>query len=190
LGEIPVKSILLVEDEDDVRASLKNILEIENYNVLEAATYSAAIKQLKHHIDLALIDYVLPARDGLELIKYIRKTKPFLPVIMITGHGTEDVAIKAFRTGATDYIKKPLNIPYLIQKIAGILLSSEGEITSREKEVIKCLKIGKTDSEIASIFNISEHTAKFHIKNILRKLNASNRCHALSIAAQKGLIKI
>ncbi|MBI4690366.1 MAG: helix-turn-helix transcriptional regulator [Nitrospirae bacterium] len=48
----------------------------------------------------------------------------------------------------------------------------------------------RPDSEIASIFDISEHTAKFHIKNILRKLDASNRCHALAIAAQKGLIEL
>lgn len=116
-----MKSILLVEDEKEMRATLREILEMNSYKVLEAGTYSNAVKHLESDIDLALVDYRLPDCDGIELLKRIRKDKPALPVIILTGYGTEDVAVKSFRTGAEDYIKKPFAIPYLLKKIAGIL---------------------------------------------------------------------
>ncbi len=118
------KSILLVEDDIEVRTSTKEILE-EIYNVFEASRYSEAVNHLKSPIDLAIIDYILPDLDGFDLLKAIRKVKPSLPVIMITGYSCEDAAIKAVRAGATDYMKKPLNIFYLIKRIAEIIGGEE-----------------------------------------------------------------
>lgn len=61
-------------------------------------------------------------------------------------------------------------------------------LTTREKEIMKCMRDGKTDIEISAIYNISEYTVKFHIKHILHKLKASNRTHAVGIAMQKKLL--
>jgi YesN/AraC family two-component response regulator len=118
------KTILLVEDDVIVIDIIKVSLE-GKYNVLIASNCSRALKQLKKHIDLAIIDYQLPDCNGLDLLKEIRKAKPALPAIMITAYSTEDVIIKALRAGAADYIKKPFSPAYLLIKISEILGEKE-----------------------------------------------------------------
>ncbi|MCL5023980.1 MAG: response regulator transcription factor [Nitrospirae bacterium] len=119
------KSILLVEDEAVVRQMLKGALET-SYRILEAAKYSEAVSQLRNHMDLALIDYSLPDRDGFEVLKAIREVKPSLPAIMMTGYGCESVVIRALRAGVTDYIKKPLSFAYLTKRLAELLGTGPG----------------------------------------------------------------
>ncbi|HBR17892.1 MAG: hypothetical protein A3G39_09340 [Deltaproteobacteria bacterium RIFCSPLOWO2_12_FULL_43_16] len=114
------KTILLVDDDAIIRDLIKGALE-RHYKVFAASTYSEAVKHLKNPIDLALLDYKLPNGDGLELLKTIRKERPSLPAIMMTGYSDEAVAIKAIRSGVTDYVKKPFNLRYLMQKISEIL---------------------------------------------------------------------
>lgn len=114
------KSILLVEDDANVRNIIKFALE-RNYRVLEASGYLEAIDHLSKPVDLALIDYVLPGRDGFELLKAIREIKPTLPAIIMTAYSNETVAIEALRAGATDYIKKPLSLRYLMIRVSEIL---------------------------------------------------------------------
>jgi two-component system response regulator YesN len=127
------KSILLVEDDDVVRAMIREGLE-RKYHVLEAATCSKAIEQIKKPFDLALIDYNLPDSDGFEVLKAIRKSKPGLPVIFMTAYSTDNVAIKAFRSGVTDYIRKPLSFAYLRAKLSEILEGKESEELSESVE--------------------------------------------------------
>lgn len=117
---MPSKSILVVEDDEIVRALIKDFLARE-YNVIEASCYLQAVKKLTNHIDIALIDYALPDRDGFELLKAIRQIKAGLPVIMMTAYGTEMIAVKALRRGATDYIKKPMKLAYLMKRISELL---------------------------------------------------------------------
>ncbi|HXX53538.1 MAG TPA: response regulator transcription factor, partial [Thermodesulfovibrionales bacterium] len=88
---------------------------------LEASKYSEAIGHLKERIDLALIDYALPDRDGFEVLRAIREVKPSLPAIMMTAYSSENVVIKALRVGATDYIRKPLSFAYLMKRLSQIL---------------------------------------------------------------------
>ena len=114
------KTILLVEDDAIIRETTKLILETK-YDVLDAQDSAEAAAKSRENIDLAVIDYILPDRDGFYLLEEIRKAKPLLPVIIMTSYGTEQIAIKAFRRGVTDYIKKPLDIPYLMNKISELL---------------------------------------------------------------------
>ena len=114
------KAILLVEDEAVVRDMIRGALERE-YDVLEASTYSEALRQLTHHIDLALVDYSLPDGDGFEVLKAVREARPSLPFILMTGYGSEHVVTKALRVGVTDYIKKPLSFSYLMKRLSELL---------------------------------------------------------------------
>lgn len=118
------KSILLVEDDATVRNTLRELIE-QDYVVLEASNYTEAVNQFKKHVDLALVDYVLPDVDGFELIKTIRKLKPSLPVIIMTGFNAESVLLKAVRAGVTDYLKKPLNLTFLKKRLSAILEGKE-----------------------------------------------------------------
>jgi YesN/AraC family two-component response regulator len=120
------KSILLVEDDDVVRDMIREGLE-RKYHVLEAATCSKAIELIKEPFDLALIDYNLPDSDGFEVLKAIRESKPKLPVIFMTAYSTDNLAIKAFRSGVTDYIRKPLSFAYLWAKLSEILEGKEAK---------------------------------------------------------------
>jgi YesN/AraC family two-component response regulator len=119
-----MKTILLVEDEVVVSSIIKVSLE-GKYNVLIASNCSRALKQLKNHIDLAIINYKLPDCSGLDLLKAIREAKPALPAIIITAYSTEDVIINALRAGATDYIKKPFSPAHFLMKISEILGEKE-----------------------------------------------------------------
>lgn len=127
------KVILLVEDDAEIRAIIKTVLE-RKYNILEASGYVEGMKHLKEQIDLALIDYKLPNGNGLELIKSIREMKPDLPVIMITGFGDKSLVVNALRAGVTDFIEKPLSLKYLMNKITGIL---DGKENDEQPDVIK-----------------------------------------------------
>ena len=114
------KSILLVEDERVVREMIRGALE-RKYHVLNASRYSEAVNHFSSHIDLALVDYSLPDRDGFEVIEALRETRPSLPAILMTAYGNESVAIKALRAGVTDYIKKPVSFAYLMRRLSEIL---------------------------------------------------------------------
>lgn len=125
------KTILLVDDDAVIRDLIKGALE-RHYKVFAVSTYSESVKHLKNHVDLALLDYKLPDGDGLELLKTIRKKRPLLPAIMMTGYSDEAVAIKAIRSGVTDYVKKPFNLRYLMQKVSETL--GEGGLIGYKEE--------------------------------------------------------
>lgn len=114
------KTILVVEDETEVRDLIRDAF-VKEYNVLEASRCSEAQEQFTKPIDILLLDYLLPDGDGFEVLRKAREVRPQLPVIMITGHGTEDLAIKALKAGVTDYIKKPLGVVYLMSKVSRVL---------------------------------------------------------------------
>jgi two-component system sensor histidine kinase YesM len=127
------KTILLVEDDDVVRDMIRGALDRE-YHVLEASTYSQAIPQIRKPLDLALVDYNLPDSDGFDVLRSIREVKPDLPVIFMTAYSTDNLAIKAFRSGVTDFIKKPLSFAYLRSKLSELLRGTENREDSETAE--------------------------------------------------------
>lgn len=103
--------ILVVDDEENIRKSLKMILEYEGYNFLEAADGEEALNTLEETVglDLVLLDVKLPGKDGLEVLEELKK-KPYSPeVIMVSGHGTIKTAVEATKLGAFDFLEKPLH---------------------------------------------------------------------------------
>jgi two-component system, response regulator YesN len=111
------KTLLIVDDDAQIRSLLRSSLE-KHYIVLEASGYFEAIRLLKYPFDLAIIDYLLPDRDGFEVLKILREVCPTLPVIIMTGHTDENLVIKAIRQDVADYIKKPLNLKYLRKRLS------------------------------------------------------------------------
>lgn len=115
-----IKSILIVDDDISIRDIIRTSFE-RHFTIVEAATYFDTMNLRTQSIDLAIIDYLLPDRDGFEVLRSLREHNPSLPVIMVTGHGNEDIIIRALRRNVTDYMPKPLNLKYLRQRVAGIL---------------------------------------------------------------------
>jgi len=101
--------VLVVDDETDIRASLRMILEYEGYEVSEAGTGEEALQRLEsQHPDAVVLDVKMPRMDGLEVLARVRESDATLPVIVMSGHGTIQTAVEATRLGAFDFLEKPL----------------------------------------------------------------------------------
>ena len=105
------EAVLVVDDEAGVRASLAAILGDEGYAVDAVDSGEKALTALEaRRYDLVLLDVWLPGADGLEVLGRIREADPELPVVVISGHGTIETAVKAVRLGAHDFVEKPLSL--------------------------------------------------------------------------------
>lgn len=115
------RPILIVEDDAVVRDIMRNTLD-NHYRIFEASTYLEAIKFPPQSFDLAIIDYILPDRDGFDVLTSLRQRNPHIHVIMMTGFGSEEIIIRALRNNVADFFRKPLNLAYLKRRIPEILV--------------------------------------------------------------------
>jgi len=103
--------ILVIDDEKNIRLTLRDILEDDGHSVIEAGSGEDGLELLKNeNVDLVLLDVRLPGMDGIEVLKGIRKIDETLDVIMISGHATVGTAVDALRIGAYDFLEKPLSL--------------------------------------------------------------------------------
>ena len=119
--------ILVIDDEGAIRDSLKMILEYEDYQFVGAATGQEGIAAVqRERPDLVLLDIKMPGMDGLEVLRKLHTLDETLPVVMISGHGTTATAVEAIRSGALDFLDKPLSSERSTSKpsMPGILMSS------------------------------------------------------------------
>jgi two-component system nitrogen regulation response regulator NtrX len=101
----------LVDDEESIRATLGDVLGDEGFRVFFAAEGEGALAQIEDQDpDLVILDIWMPGKDGIEVLEIVKRRWPDLPVIMISGHGTVETAVKATKIGAFDFIEKPLSI--------------------------------------------------------------------------------
>lgn len=106
-----MKKILIIDDERSIRNALKEILEFEGFNVIDAEDGANGLIILKQHeIDLVFCDIKMPKMDGIEVLDQIIQNHEGIPVVMISGHGTIDTAVEAIKKGAFDFIEKPLDL--------------------------------------------------------------------------------
>ncbi len=112
-------SILVVDDESEIREGLELLLKMEGYHVASADTGQSGLSQLEEHpFDLMLLDVSLPDRNGIEMLKDIRRQDPGLPVVLITAYGSIEMARAAFKSGVMDYITKPWSNDELLAQVA------------------------------------------------------------------------
>src|SRR6187200_2242034 len=108
------RRILIVDDDKDVRFPLKRYLVGRGYDVREADSVAAALEAFKaSRPDAAVIDFSLGDGNGLDLLRSLRALDPALPVILLTGHGTIDLAVQAIKEGAEQFFTKPVELPAL-----------------------------------------------------------------------------
>jgi two-component system nitrogen regulation response regulator NtrX len=143
-------SVLVVDDEVNIRKTLNGVLSDEGYKVLLAETAEKALETLSRSlVDAVLLDVWLPVMDGLEALRRIREMYPLLPVIMISGHGTIDMAVKAVKNGAFDFIEKPISLDKLLITLARAIeremLRSEN-VELKEKMERKFRLVGESEA--------------------------------------------
>ncbi len=107
--------ILIVDDEERIRFAVRDFLELQDYDVVEADTCVAAEEVCRDaHPDAAVLDYGLPDGNALELLPRLKTIDPDLPVVILTGQGTIDLAVRAIKEGADHFLMKPVELPALL----------------------------------------------------------------------------
>ena len=110
--------ILIVDDERSVRETIRDVLEDEGYKVIEAASGEEALNVFSRNtVDLVLLDIWLPNMNGVTVLQEMKSIRSLVPIIMISGHGTIETAVKSIKVGAYDFVEKPLNLDELMIKI-------------------------------------------------------------------------
>lgn len=140
-------SILIVDDEEIIRASCLRILSDEQYTLDTAGNAGSALeKARKNHFDLVLTDIMMPGDSGLDLLKKLKEEQPETDVIIITGYGTVKTAVEALQLGAYDYIEKPFTPEVLINTVARCL--------EKKRLLLENLRLRQEINELYSLDNI------------------------------------
>jgi two-component system nitrogen regulation response regulator NtrX len=133
---VPHPRILVIDDEPAIRDSLRMILEYEDYQFVGAASGQEALDVLqRERPDVVLLDIKMPGVDGMEVLRKLRAVDETLPVIMISGHGTTATAVEAIRSGAIDFLDKPLSSERVIVTLRNVLRQSALTTENRDLRV-------------------------------------------------------
>jgi DNA-binding response OmpR family regulator len=131
--------IVVVEDEPAIRRGVTDALRISGYTVSEVADGDTGLEAaLRRDAGLVLLDLLLPRRDGLEVLSELRKSRPNLPVIILTARGSEDDRVRGLKMGADDYVVKPFSARELIARVEAVLRRA-----STRSAAITGAKLGK-----------------------------------------------
>ena len=151
-----VSKILVVDDDHFARAFCRQILEEEDgYQTVEAESVDEGLQIIREGgIDLVISDLVMPDKTGLDMVEILRLEYPSLGVILITGYGTVESAVKAMKLGALDYIRKPLN-PAEFKIVVGRALE-QSKLAEENRELKNSLKLYDASSRISRTIEIEE----------------------------------
>eukprot|EP01096_Ripella_sp_DP13-Kostka_P005610 TRINITY_DN1933_c0_g2_i1.p1 TRINITY_DN1933_c0_g2~~TRINITY_DN1933_c0_g2_i1.p1 ORF type:complete len:388 (-),score=-56.46 TRINITY_DN1933_c0_g2_i1:650-1813(-) len=158
-----MSKILIIEDEASIRRALVKILSEENdtYQVDEADDGAAGLEKIKNSdYDLVLCDIKMPKLDGVEVLEEVKKIKPEIPMVMISGHGDMETAIHTMRLGAFDYISKPPDLNRLLNTVSNALDKKQLVV---ENKILK-KKVSKNYEKVG------ESEAISHIKVMIDKV--------------------
>ncbi len=148
-------AVLIVDDEPSIVESLEGILSDDGFEVLHAFNGYEALKKIEEESpDLVLLDIWMPGMDGIETLKEIKKNFPNLPVVIITGHGTIESAVVATKSGAFDFLEKPLSIDRVIVTINNALNFRRLEEENRylRKKTIEKNSINGTSPAVQELY--------------------------------------
>ena len=121
-------SVLIIDDEAEIRESLQTLLEMEGYEVETAATGQQGLNRIgQRAFDLILLDLALPDRNGLDILADMHTQDPGLSVIMITAYGTVENAVKAMQSGAANFIQKPWDNEKLLADVRAAVARHRAE---------------------------------------------------------------
>lgn len=154
-------NILITDDEKSIRNSLREILEFEDYNVLEAENAGETFRILeKEAVDLLLLDIKMKGMDGMEVLEKMNEEGRRIPVIMISGHGTIEIAVEATKMGAYDFIEKPPDLNRLLVSVRNAL--NKRQLAEENRDMRSRLR------QVPEILGVSDDIRK--VKQVIEKV--------------------
>ncbi|MBT5270758.1 MAG: sigma-54-dependent Fis family transcriptional regulator [Candidatus Marinimicrobia bacterium] len=190
--------ILIVDDEKNIRLTLRDILEDDGHEVLEAGSGEDGLSTLKkQNVDLVLLDVRLPGMDGIEVLKAIRDLDESLDVIMISGHATVGTAVDALRIGAYDFLEKPLSLARVKLAIRNL---SEKQSLSKKSALVQQTQKDKYNliggsPQIGNVLDTAQRVGPTQAKVLIRgesgtgKELVAHAIHAASARAEESFVK-
>ena len=201
--------ILTVDDHPLLRKGIAALVNTEPdlKVVAEASNGKEAVDAFRtHRPDVTLMDLQMPDVDGLEAIHLIRKEFPDARVIVLTTYSGDMQVLRALKAGARAYILKGLVHKELLDTIRAVHAgqkrippaiaaeladhATDDALTEREIGVLRLIAAGNGNKQIADQLAIGEATVKSHVSNILSKLGANDRAHAVTIGLKRGIIEL
>jgi len=191
-------TVYVIDDDDAVREALGALLGSVGLNHQGFASSEAFLAVADRHMrGCLLLDVRMPGMSGLELQRKLQDQGVAMPVIIITGHGDVPMAVRAMKAGATDFIEKPFNEQYLLDRIQVCLKDDHeqwhtrqvqneasvrfGNLTPREKAVMELIAAGNHTKKIAAQLDIQDRTVDVHRFNIMRKVGVRTLAELLRL---------
>jgi two-component system nitrogen regulation response regulator NtrX len=193
------QQILIVDDEERIRQSLNGVLRDEGYEVREAKEGAQALKMVETDPpDIILLDIWMPGMDGIETLSRIKEISPQMPVVMISGHANIELAIKAAKLGAYDFIEKPLSLEKVLLTVNNALTMSklEQENLALRQEVQRKHEIVGTSGEIQQLKEQIKIVAPTNGWVLITGENGTGKelvargIHQLSLRAAKPFVEV
>lgn len=201
--------ILTVDDHQLLRAGVGALIANQSDMKLigEASSGREAIEQYRQlRPDVVLMDLQMPDMNGIDAIIAIRSEFPSAKVVVLTTYAGDALAQRALKAGAQAYILKSLVRHDLLETIRAVHAGSkriapdvaieiaqhtaDGALTAREIEVLTLIAAGHSNKGIATRLSVTEETIKMHVGNVLAKLGANGRAHAVTLGLKRGIIQL
>ena len=190
--------VFVVDDDDAVRKAVSRSVAAAGVSVESFSSAQECIGALKKNVcHLLITDFNMPKMNGIELVARAKKLQPLLPVIVVTGFGEIQLAVKAIKCGASEFVEKPLDEESFIPLIKNSVRCVEkadslhGQaLTEAELKVLTLVAEGKVNKEIAYELDRSIRTVENHRHRIGRKLNVSSTAELVKIAIGLGLTAV
>ncbi len=203
MADIPTR-VFVVDDDDSVRRSLKDLLQSLNYDVETFASAEQFLTQKPFHgIGCIILDVRMPGLSGLDLQERLNQTQCSMPIIFITGHGDLPMGVDAMKKGAVDFLSKPFDEEQLITAVQLALQKERSArfecehrqafrerlktLSPREHDVFHLVISGLRNKQIAAALDIAEQTVKIHRGRVMRKLQTDSLAELARLAEKAGI---
>lgn len=196
-----IPTIHVVDDDDSLRNALSRLLKAAGYSV---RTYASSgdfmMAEITEDRGCIILDVRMPGPSGLELQSLLKRRSNSLPVIFLTGHGDIPMSVQAMKTGAVDFLTKPVQRHVLLSSVQNALDQHDslervetrirfirecfGRLTAREREIFALVVAGKLNKQIAAQVGISERTVKAHRAQVMSKMQTNSLAELVRLAGE------